>query len=384
MFPSSQPHLAQANLESLISPACIQIPKTFADQIQNFVREIYTFSHSQTYDEKFRVNSLDVGKISSPQTSVLMSYDFHFDFESMTPKLIEINTNAGAYLFSHLAYSAQNLENPFGLDSLQILKESFIQEAKLGPGSRLDPFAIVDHKIPEQKMNLEFYMYLDLLRTLGVRGTIAEVGELNFESSTKTLCLNSPEGEALGGISFVYNRHTDFLFESELSSPLKSAYLNGSTTISPNPREYLRLADKNLLKEWQTPENRGSLPKEVLNCLLESFTPKNFASTEALWAQRKKYFFKPKNSFGSKSAYKGSSISKTVFQRMIEDDCLVQEYIAPPEVELEIFGETKRWKYDVRVFAYEDSLQFAAARIYQGQLTNFQNPYGGITPIQFS
>jgi hypothetical protein len=39
-------------------------------------------------------------------------------------------------------------------------------------------------------------------------------------------------------------------------------------------------------------------------------------------------------------------------------------------------------KYDLRVYAYAGEIQLLAARLYQGQTTNFRTPGGGFAPVR--
>ena len=38
-------------------------------------------------------------------------------------------------------------------------------------------------------------------------------------------------------------------------------------------------------------------------------------------------------------------------------------------------------KFDLRCYAYDGRVQFTAARLYQGQTTNFRTPGGGFAPV---
>ncbi|MEP7172508.1 MAG: hypothetical protein ABI705_03365 [Aestuariivirga sp.] len=45
-------------------------------------------------------------------------------------------------------------------------------------------------------------------------------------------------------------------------------------------------------------------------------------------------------------------------------------------------GETQQTrKMDVRLYTYDGKLLIAAARLYQGQTTNFRTPGGGFAPV---
>lgn len=38
-------------------------------------------------------------------------------------------------------------------------------------------------------------------------------------------------------------------------------------------------------------------------------------------------------------------------------------------------------KFDVRNYVYDGAVQWVAARLYQGQTTNFRTPGGGFAPV---
>jgi len=44
-------------------------------------------------------------------------------------------------------------------------------------------------------------------------------------------------------------------------------------------------------------------------------------------------------------------------------------------------GEVQSLKLDVRLYTYKGSPLLYAARVYQGQTTNFRTPGGGFAPI---
>ena len=104
---------------------------------------------------------------------------------------------------------------------------------------------------------------------------------------------------------------------------------------------------------------------------------------EELWSQRKKLFFKPKNSYGSKQSYKGASISKKVFEDVANELFLAQELVPAPEALIPTPDGPQQFKYDLRCYAYRDELQLVIARVYQGQVTNLKTKWGGFAPIKW-
>jgi len=47
-------------------------------------------------------------------------------------------------------------------------------------------------------------------------------------------------------------------------------------------------------------------------------------------------------------------------------------------------GATKAMKFDLRAYTYNGEVQWVAARLYQGQTTNFRTPGGGFAPVYSS
>ena len=45
-------------------------------------------------------------------------------------------------------------------------------------------------------------------------------------------------------------------------------------------------------------------------------------------------------------------------------------------------GVLQSLKYDVRCYVYDGAIQLIAARLYQGQTTNFRTPGGGFAQIR--
>ncbi|HAG90913.1 MAG TPA: hypothetical protein DCL41_03535 [Bdellovibrionales bacterium] len=338
----------------LISPEVVEIPTAVRDEMKNAIQSLFHFSRNLSTPPSHHIQN----------DSVLMSYDFHTHSDGRA-KLIEVNTNASGFLISCFAEAAHQSKSYFDLEAIQSLKSSFLLEHSKGSqSSETLQIAIVDDQIESQKMKFEFYLYKELFEHWGWKSEICEASDLKLENKK----VMTPGGLA---VNFIYNRTTDFFLTETSHQVLQSAWKEGFAVVSPQPVEYERLADKNRLIEFQ---NTSNLPKPIEQVLLKTYDIAHFTDPDELWAERKNYFFKPKNSFGGKSAYRGQSLSRKVFQRMLEDDALVQEYF-PPE-------KLKDWKFDIRCYAYKDQLQHIAARLYQGQLTNFSTPFGGFGPVR--
>jgi hypothetical protein len=187
-------------------------------------------------------------------------------------------------------------------------------------------------------------------------------------------------------IDLVYNRLTDFSLDESRHAVLREAYLEGSVVLTPHPRAHALYADKrNLvaltdsarLRAWQVPES-------VIHTLLTGI-PRTVAVDAAhapeLWERRRKLFFKPAAGYGGKAAYRGDKLTRRVWDEIITGHYVAQERIAPSQRRLRQNGTETALKLDIRNFVYDGEVQLLAARLYQGQTTNFRTPGGGFAPV---
>ena len=232
--------------------------------------------------------------------------------------------------------------------------------------------AITDDHPSEQRLFIEFLVFQELFKSWGWDARILDFRQL-FEGF-------SPD--------FIYNRHTDFFLTEPDSALLRLKYLNRDVCLSPNPYEYLLLADKQRMVDWHAAGFLDALGitsarKDLILQAVPQSADLNQNNADQLWAERKKFFFKPKNAFGSKYSYRGASMSRKAFDGMIDQNMLAQEYVPAPELTFETPEGPQSFKYDLRCFAYQGQLQLIVARLYQGQVTNLRTPYGGFSPIKF-
>lgn len=348
-------------LEYFISDFVIELPKSVLTRAQCGIKKIANHAHSKGRVAGIRENlkASDVAILDSSKTvknsSVLMAYDFHYEAASDCVSLIEINTNGAAFLLAELLYRSQPSEQSTDWpQALERLKYSFENECLLMNLASTPHIQIMDETPLEQKMYIEFLMYQDFFKSFNWPSQIGGPDEaMRLIAAEK--------------INFIYNRYTDFKFSNTTSQGLLASYLNGQIIFSPHPREYLLLAEKSNLIEFAR--------DQVSEILIPAFDLNNHKDPDSVWANRKQYVFKPKSSHGSKGVYKGSSISRKTFSEILKQDFIAQEFRAP--------GSFGPWKYDIRFYVYQDEIQLGVARVYQGQVTNFRTPGGGLARLRF-
>lgn len=381
----------------LFCPRAVPLDDGLRQQAVDIVRAFWALRNESSRKsslEAQRPNFTDPGN-----TSALMSFDFHVDHDKHL-RLIEINTNASMALPTELIYDIHGLSRGFDPDPPTVIakaerlpEESFRREivSTFANESRLcgkDPqsslrVAIVDEEPTKQRMYIEFLMYQELFESVGWRAEILDAKDLRF---SKSQLMSEPSHEP---IDLVYNRLTDFYLQEPRNSALRAAVEHQAACVSPHPHEYRLLADKARLMELSDDDALAPLAlsnddKDIIRrTLIPTVRVGSFASPDELWAQRKKWFFKTERSYGGKAAYRGSSVSRTVFQNIVRSDYVAQEYVPAPAVAINIDGTKTEFKYDLRFFVYQDRIQLACARLYQGQLTNFKTAGGGLAAIEW-
>ena len=128
----------------------------------------------------------------------------------------------------------------------------------------------------------------------------------------------------------------------------------------------------------------AGIPAATIDILLNGIARTRLvesAHADTLWAERKRLFFKPAAGFGSKAVYRGDKLTRRVWEEIVSGDYVMQELVAPGERHVQVEDETTALKYDVRNFVYAGQVQLLAARLYQGQATNFRTPGGGFAPV---
>lgn len=375
----------------LVCPSVIELPTSLADSARRIVAALFALRQSEKY-RSFIADKLRNAKrpvFDDPGNfSALSCLDFHSTTDGKL-KLVEYNTNASMSLICDLLYKAHKLPNIFSHDFLDEIMTTFSDEAEV-QGRDKGTLAIVDEKPEGQRLFLEFELYRELFERSGWRALIADASELSHTG-----------GHLFAGdlkVDLVYNRHTDFYFETSATAALGQAFREKSATVTPNAFEYMLLADKERMQDL-TPfiedeglelEARFGLVRkqsvEIARTVLRTHDIGAFPTVEDAWAERKKYFFKPKRSFGGKAVYRGNTVSRTVFEAQILKNEYIAQELAPPPTVLLSAGDDQpggEFKYDLRFFVYRDKIQMACARLYQGQTTNSQTLGGGVAAIRW-
>ncbi|MBK3868659.1 hypothetical protein GFL09_13330 [Pseudomonas stutzeri] len=318
---------------------------------------------------------------------VFFGYDFHLDEDKFG--LIEINTNAGGAMLNVLLARAQRsccsgvvglspgLEGPGGFE--HSILDMFAQEwSASGEQRPLKRIVILDESPQAQYLYPEFLLFQRLFESAGIDCIIADPADLAFHND----CL-LVDGKP---VDLVYNRLTDFYLEGKNCSALRSAYLTDAVTVTPHPQAYALYADKRRLIDLTNaslmeeigvdPQTRAALAQYV-----PLTVPVEQRNAEHLWENRRSLFFKPVSGFGSRGAYRGDKLTKRVWEEIVGGNYVAQSLVAPGERRTVADPQVRPMKFDLRAYAYAGKVQWNAARVYQGQTTNFRTVGGGFAPV---
>jgi hypothetical protein len=298
--------------------------------------------------------------------------------------LIEINTNAGGALFNALQlYSQRDVVapgKPAAIDNLeQVFLDMFRNEWRLEQGDApLQTIAIVDEQPREQYFYPEFVLMQQLFERAGIAAFIADPSEL--EVRTDGLYLGERK------VDLIYNRLTDFSLQQY--SAISTAYQSNQVVLTPHPNAYSLYADKRNLALLTAPDSlRAMGVTEMTIATLSKGIPQTRlvgAQEQEQWQQhRKQWFFKPATGYAGKGAYRGANITNRVFAAIMQGGYIAQRMAPPGERMLCLDGaEPVALKSDVRCYVYDGQVQLIAARLYQGQTTNFRTTGGGFAPVR--
>ena len=314
-----------------------------------------------------------------------MGYDFHLDDSG--PRLIEVNTNAGGAFINALLAKAQKAccgEIERKLIAMQaedfdvLALGVFTSEWRLQRGGgRPRRVAIVDDRPEEQYLYPEFILARQLLCKNGIDAVIGDASALDYKAGK--LLVDSQE------IDLVYNRLVDFSLADPSHAALAAAYRDGAVVVTPNPHNHAIYAAKRNLTLLSDPAwlrsaglsdefrlRLSGIPKTIL------VTPEN---ADAMWADRKNLFFKPVSGHGGKAVYRGDKVTKGVWAHIASGGYVAQAFGAPGQRMIKLDGAPVQRKMDIRLYTYAGQVLLTAARLYQGQTTNFRTPGGGFAPV---
>ncbi len=383
----------------LFSALPVFVSRQHVDGMVRIIHAVESVIAMPAYRDRVMHWAPEIAQFDPGPLGVFSSYDFHLGARG--PQLIEINTNAGGALLNTVLARAQRTcckdveELLAGPVDLALLEEKFfamfVAEWRHQRGEQplaatgIKPhtphtIAIVDDEPQEQYLYPEFLLFQQLFKRFGAEAVIVDAKDLVFH--------NGRLHYKTSQVDLVYNRLTDFMLDKPEHVALRQSYLDGSVVVTPNPHNYALYADKRnlavlsdqaLLRSW-------GVADQVMQ-VLENGIPHTFvvdpAQADDLWKARRGLFFKPVAGFGSKAVYRGDKLTRRVWDDILAGQYIAQELVPPSERNIRDADAPLALKLDLRNYVYDGKVQLLAARMYQGQTTNFRTPGGGFSPVYY-
>jgi len=364
------------NQHNGISPYTVNLSTGALKQMIHVVHDLQQLSEIPSYPTLLPELPAPA-RIDSRYYSVLMGYDFHID-EAQQVKLIEINNNAGGLWFVVRSYLPEAQQFPERLGAK--LLDTFISEYRLFRQDRNaypKLIAIIDEKPQQQFLFDEMQIFALLFGQAGIKTVILDPSEIGTKNSQLYY-----QGQA---IDLIYNRHCDFYLNTEPMQVIANAWQQQSVCITPNPRIYSLLADKQRMVDWSKPGLLDQLLAPNIAARLQRAIPKtqllHSLDKDLVWSTRKQKVFKPTTSYASRGVYIGDKLTKNKFNSFDPEETLVQQRIKPV---ISTSPDGEKYKTDYRLFVYRNTILNVCARLYQGQVTNLRTPNGGFSKIRLN
>jgi hypothetical protein len=387
--------LGQPGLAQLIEQRCphlfaaepVFVPPATLQRIESVVRAVEAVVALPAWRERALAQAPATARVEPGVRSVFFGYDFHVAGDRVG--LIEINTNAGGAMINAVLARAQRaccepmqplLPSAERIAAFeQRIVDMFLAEWRLaGRSGAPATIAIVDDAPQEQYLYPEFLLFQRLFERHGLHAVVADAAELEW-SGERLLHAGTP-------IDVVYNRLTDFYLDEPRHAALHAACLARAVALTPHPRAHALVADKRRLA-WLGDAQQLQLlgvPPETQRVLLDH-VPRtevvDASRADELWARRRTLFFKPVAGYGSRAAYRGDKLTRGTWREILAGDYVAQQIVAPGERRIAADDGPRALKFDLRAYAYDGAVQWVAARLYQGQTTNFRTPGGGFAPV---
>jgi hypothetical protein len=366
----------RAQQPQFFSSATITIDRRTMQAMADLVTAIESVIALPAYRAHALAQAPEIARLPTKARGVFMGYDFHLT--EAGPKLIEINTNAGGGLLNaYLLAAAGRAEEGARIrdDYVAMFREEWRLERGEAPLQRI---AIVDEKPAEQFLAPEFALFKELFEQHGIAAVVADPGD--FTSDGQQLLLDGQP------VDLIYNRLTDFSLDATVNGKIRAIFENGGVVLTPHPRAHALYADKRNLMQLSDDAALQALGvAEATRKTLLAGIPQTIAVTpeqgNQFWAERKRWFFKPPAGFGSRAAYRGDKLTRRVFEEILHGGYIAQEIAPPSEHIVPVADGESTMKADIRCYVYDGSIQLVAARLYQGQTTNFRTPGGGFAPV---
>jgi hypothetical protein len=333
-----------------------------------------------------------IAQLRRPEVCFFSAWDFHLPAAGGW-QLIEFNDNGSGFLFAAvinaLYYETAGLsrekriappaEVPAFKQRIRALVE---REASAFFGEAVsDLFLILDDPLSLQqgKFRREHQLLCELLREGGWQAEAGCPPELRWDGRRLLF-----KGQA---VTFVVNRSTDFFWQSDDFSALRTAYQTGGVYVAPNPFTYATRSNKRLLEwlslpDWDKELEIGPGERQTLSQHVPETHLVRSENLEHLAKKKHEFVFKPLHGYAGRGLLDSASVGRARLRRLVTHG---EGYVAQKTVPkrcLEGGGEPL-WT-DLRVWAYRGEIFHLSGRASRRPDRLDLTPPGGWIPTYAS
>jgi len=359
---AGMPHVPD---EFSVVPQHQTISASILGEIAEFIRAFDSVTRRAAWQAAALSLAPGIAQLRRPEVCFFSAWDFHLSPEGGC-QLIEFNDNGSGFLFAAIINALyhdaaelgreQQIAAPRCLSAFeQHIADLMEREAKtfFGENPANLHFVLDDAESLQQgKFRRELELLVELLRKRGLRAEVGCPDELCWDGQRVRY-----RKEAVG---FIVNRSTDFFWQRDCFSALRSAYRTGSVYVAPNPFTYSTRSDKRLLEWLSLPDwdkDLGILPAER-RILSEHVPETHLIRSENLdaLAQRKDDFaFKPLHGFAGRGLLASAAVGRTRLHRLLTrgEEYVAQRWVAKPRLQIDgapVWTDLRVWAYRGEIF----------------------------------
>jgi hypothetical protein len=349
------------------------VPRALLAAIESFVGVFDRVTTRRAWQEAMTAIAPAIARQRRAEVCFFSAWDFHLPPEHPDRfQLIECNDNGSGMMFAAIINRLYHelsgigerraLEAPpsvaaFGQHVLGMIRQE-VRAFSEGPSADLVLILDDEESLRAGKFRDEHLLLRDLCRSAGWRAEIGSPPETTWEGG-HLLCRAER-------VAFVINRSTDFFWEDEAFSALRSAYAASSLVVEPNPFTYATRSDKRLLELLSRPIDDGELgirPDE--RALLSVHVPETRLlrpeNVDELSREKEQWFFKPCHGFASHGILTAGQVGRTRLRRLLDKGVPYVAQRRAPKSHVETSEGVSLWT-DLRVWAYRGELVLLSGR----------------------
>jgi hypothetical protein len=341
------------------------IPARILAEISDFIRTFDRVTGRMSWQAAALREAPVIAQQVGPEVCFFSAWDFHLPPEGGC-RLIEFNDNGSGFLFAAIINALyhevagleqeQQIATPAGVPAFeQHIADLIEREAKsFFGGSTAGLFFVLDdaNSLQQGKFGRELELLVELLRQPGWRAELGGPAELHWNGQRALF-----QQEVVG---FIVNRSTDFFWQDQCFSALRSAYQAGAVYVAPNPFTYATRSDKRLLEwlslpDWDKDLGIESAERRILSAHVPETHLIRNENLDALAQRKKDFAFKPLHGFAGRGLLASAAVGRARLRRLVNhgEDYVAQRWVAKPCLQIDgapVWTDLRVWAYRGEIF----------------------------------